>query len=375
MRDTLDSLLSGITALGRWSTIALLTAALALPRPSHAEEPKKISADQCQTSRECFEEGRRLINQKDYTGGARLLERSLDINVDQFEQGILMYNIGSIYERAGDPDRAIPYFRSYLRQDIEALEIESRRRKKSLTIPDAQSVQQWIRGLEIYAAGKKAHTEGRFLEAVVSYSQAIQTEVSNDARLALQRDIALSYEMAGQLELAAKNYDGYLQVAGEASPDYAEIQGRVARVRERIASPPPPIRVEITPTPVIVPPTQQSTPNTEPSYLQRHPWSTIAGGVAVGLLGASAAFHFKAEGKLGTLERTCGNTRAGCSREEIDALAGDYKARSGLFWAGVGTAGVAGLLFALEPFGNKNLPKTSYRLAPFGMGAVLEGDL
>ncbi len=370
MRDTLDSLLSGITTLGRWSTIALLTAAIALPRISHAEEPAEASADHCQTPKECFDAGNTLLEQKDYIGAARLLEKALDEVIDPFQEGILLYNIANIYERSGDPDRAIPYFRSYLRKDIEALQIEARKRKgEQFEVPAAERVGQWVKALEVYSSGKKAHTQGHFLEAVALYNQALQMDVSDTARLALQRDIGYSYEMAGQRELAIKSYQLYLQQAGATVSDSGEIQGRITALSKKKEQAPEPV----VPPVVVIPPVQNE--SASHSYLQRHPWSTIAGGVAVGLFGASAAFHFKAEGQRETLENTCGSTRAGCSRDDIDALAGDYKARSGFFWAGVGAAGVAGILFALEPFGNKNPPKTSYRVAPFGMGAVLEGDL
>ncbi len=371
MGETLDSLLKGIASIGKMGIAATLTTMFLLPTASRAQEPTTEPASECQTSRECFDEGVKLCDLRKYTDAGRSFERALDIEVDQFRKGILEYNIGNVYERAGDPDRAIVYFQFYLREDIDALAILAKQRNKNFVPPTSGSVRQWVKGLEIYSAGKKAHSKGNYLEAVELYSQAIQTEISDTARLSLRRDIAISYEMAAQADLAIKNYDSYLQAAGETAADYIEIKQRVATLRQKLTSPKEAVPTEIPSPAVVVPPIPTVVPAVEePSFWAQHRVSAILAGTSLASLVAGGGMRYAADAQLDDLKKSCAGTREGCSDGDIDSVATKYTASRWLFGIGIGLAVSAAVAYPLESVLHRSSAqeaKNTYILTPTGM--------
>lgn len=231
-----------------------------------------------------------------------------------------------------------------------------------------------------FEAGTAAFDQGDYELAVSEFEAAHAITAHPDILF----NIYSAAERAGQLELALGSLERYL-AEGEVPADRRTVlQGRLARLRDRVAAqragePDPGAETvtvdeatEATPAPIDTAPAPEPAPAPAPAPSGVHPAGI---GVLIGagvLLASFAVFASLSEVEDQRLETTCAS---GCADDELSTL-GAYNVVADVSWIGAAALGVVGvvLLIALPPESGDDVAALPW-ISPDGAGVALAGRL
>lgn len=314
-------------------------------RPAPAAPAVPSEEDSCTSPRVCFDMADELTNQGDYAKAVQFLERSYILTPnetlsDKLSRAILLYNIGSLYARGGDPNRATVYLQQYYDlPNFDALEQHAKKKKKEFV--GKNDIREYIAALEFYVQGRELHAKGQFAEAIKSYQHALDAKIlqgPQDVRSQLYKDIAVSHERAGEWSNAVDYYKRYLQITRKGAPDWNEIFQRVTRLEDLLGiQQPDAVPVEPAPEPVVPAASPLLQPDTPPDIVPPAPpvpqgqpprfrhlsWMLAAGGAAGALGITGVVFNYRVRQKFDDALNGCGQTDEGCSDQAISNLRND----------------------------------------------------